>query len=75
MVGMCSSRQVMLGNTYIRMSISLCIYTRARTNVGTFECLFVYVTFISRIFAPKHSLIVFMPDLFANFIQKVTLLL
>jgi len=48
---------------------------RAQTNVGTFECSFVYVTFVSRFFVPKHSLIVFMPDLCANFIQKVTLLL
>jgi len=53
--------------TYVR--------TSAQTNVGTFEFLFICVTFISRIFASKHLLIVFMPDLCANFIQKVTLLL
>jgi len=39
------------------------------------KCSFVYVTFVSRVFAPKHLLIVFMPDLCVNFIQKVTLLL
>jgi len=39
-------------------------YTRARTNVGTFECLFMYVIFASRVSAPKNSLIVFMPDLY-----------
>jgi len=43
------------------------IATRAQTNVETFECLFVYVTFVSRFFATKHSLIVFMPDLCPNF--------
>jgi len=32
---------------------------------------FIYVIFVSRFFASKHSLIVFMPDLCANFIQKV----
>jgi len=47
---------------------------RARTNVRIFECLFIYVTFISKIFAPEHSLIVFIPDLCANFMQKCTLL-
>jgi len=41
------------------------------SNVRSFVC----VTFVSRIFAPKHSLIVFMPDLCVNFIQNVTLLL
>jgi len=41
-------------------------------NVGTFKCSFVCVIFISRIFAPKHSLIVFMPDLCAKFTQKDT---
>jgi len=51
------------------------LHTRARTNVGTFECLFVYATFVVIFFASKHSLIVFMPDLCANFIQKVPLLL
>jgi len=51
------------------------MHIRARTNVETFECLFIYVTFVSRYFASKHSLIVFMPDLCANFIQKVPLLL
>ena len=30
---------------------------RAQTNVATFECSFVFVTFISRFFATKHSLI------------------
>jgi len=44
---------------------------KAQTNVETF----IYVTFISRFFAIKHSLIVFMPDLCTNFIQKVILLL
>jgi len=34
----------------------------------------VCVTFISKTFAPKHLLIV-LSDLYANFIQKVTLLL
>jgi len=51
------------------------IYIRTQTNVGTFECSFVYVTFVSRFFASKHLLIVFMPDLCVNFIQKVPLLL
>jgi len=66
---------------YICIQIHVCMYVcmyvciRTQTNVGTFKCLFVYVTFISRVFAPKHSLIVFIPDLCANFIQKVTLLL
>jgi len=51
------------------------ICSRAQTNVGIFECSFVYVTFVSRFFALKHLLIVFMPNLCANFIQKVPLLL
>ena len=33
---------------------------RARTNVATFECSFVFVTFVSRFFATKHSLILIM---------------
>ena len=33
---------------------------RARTNVATFECLFVFVTFVSRFFATKHLLIFIM---------------
>ena len=33
------------------------IATRARTNVATFECSFIFVTFVSRFFATKHSLI------------------
>jgi len=44
--------------------------TRAQTNVGTFEFSFIYVTFVSRFFAPKHLLIVLMPDLCANFVQS-----
>jgi len=49
------------------------VLSRAQANIGTFECSFVYVTLVSRVFTPKHSLIVFMPDFCANFIQKVTL--
>jgi len=35
--------------------------------------MFAYVTFVSRFFTTKHSSIILMPDLCANFIQKVTL--
>jgi len=38
-------------------------------------CSFTYVTFVSRIFAPKHLLIVLMSDSCTNFTQNVTLLL
>ena len=57
------------------MYVPAYVRTRARTNIGTLKCSFVYATFVSRVFVPKHSLIVFMPDLCANFIQKATILL
>jgi len=47
---------------WLKHVVTAGIDTRARTNVGTFKCSFVYVTFVSRFFAPKHFLIVFMPD-------------
>jgi len=55
-------------HTPLMTQTSCGLKTMAQTNVKTFECSFVYITFVSRIFAPKHSLIVFMPDLCANFI-------
>ena len=35
----------------------LSLYSRARTNVATFECLFVFVTFVSRFFVIKHLIV------------------
>ena len=43
------------------------IDNRARTNVVTFECSFVLVTFVSRFYATKHSLNLIMHKISSNF--------
>ena len=40
------------------VTLSMCVYTRARTNVATFEYSFLLATFVSKLFATKHSLII-----------------
>ena len=42
-------------------------FFRARTNVVTFECSFVLVTFVSRFYATKHSLDLIMHKIGSNF--------
>ena len=43
------------------------VYIRARTNVVTFECSFVLVTFVSRFYVTKHSLNLIMLEISSNF--------
>ena len=50
------------------------VNTRVRTNVATFECSFVFVTFVSRIFATKHSLILIMSKSCTDYNVKVSLM-
>ena len=54
----------------------VCMYVciRAQTNVVTFECSFVFVTFVSRFFVTKHLFILIMYKIMYKFCVKVPLM-